>query len=136
MTKVKFNKYSLSGLAAALAKRYSVSNEFRIHYGAVGIDDSGKLDRYIVTSADRIALEYDSKLHLKYKSILKMLLSDTNVCIGVYSGVPSPSKYNARLYYDNLLRLNSIRKKCKLFHLLKIFYLINLRTKKIKKLYV
>jgi|GEM_PF-5613565 hypothetical protein len=100
--------------------------------------DIGKLDLYAVSNngREKIALEYDSKWHLRYKSILKLLLSDADTCFAMYGGIEEPSSRNIMLYYDNLRRINFMRKKFHLYDLGKSLHMVNLTTKKSKLIYL
>lgn len=124
----------LSGLKSLLSEKYPAYNE---HYlFKFPFPHLGRLDLYVRDGVEILALEYDTKLHLKYKSVAKLLFSDAKICVGIYGGVAYPQTFNTRLYYDNLRRINQIRKKYHLYKLGKIFYLINLMTKKVKVIYL
>ena len=71
---------------------YKVHLEYPIHFksrirksGDKVIRD-GYLDLVAVKDRDKIAVEFDNSVFLKFKSIEKLLQVDANVCIGVVRG--------------------------------------------------
>ncbi len=71
---------------------YKVHLEYPIHFksrirkSGDNVIRDGNLDLVAVKDRDKIAVEFDNSVFLKFKSIEKLLQVDANVCIGVVRG--------------------------------------------------
>ncbi len=83
----------LDGLKVLFAKGgYKVHLEYPIHFksrirkSGDWISRDGNLDLVAVKNGRKIAIEFDTGVHLKFKSIEKLFQVDADLCIGIIKG--------------------------------------------------
>ena len=88
----------LDGLKALFAKGgYKVYLEYPIHFksrirkSGDWISRDGNLDLVAVKNGRKIAIEFDTGVHLKFKSIEKLFQVDADLCIGIIKGKSNKS---------------------------------------------
>lgn len=68
---------------------YPIHFQYRIRKSGDKVIRDGYLDLVAVKDRDKIAVEFDNSVFLRFKSIEKLLQVDANVCIGVVRGKAS-----------------------------------------------
>ncbi len=88
----------LDGLRVLFAKGgYKVHLEYPIHFksrirkSGDWISRDGNLDLVAVKNGREIAIEFDTGVHLKFKSIEKLFQVDADLCIGIIKGKSNKS---------------------------------------------
>lgn len=88
----------LDGLKALFAKGgYKVHLEYPIHFksrirkSGDRISRDGNLDLVAVKNSRKIAIEFDTGVHLKFKSIEKLFQVDADLCIAIIKGKSNKS---------------------------------------------
>ena len=99
---------------------YPICFESRIRKSGDKIQREGNVDLVGVKNGRKIAIEFDSGVHLKFKSIEKLFQVDADVCIGVVRGKASALE-------GNIKRIEEITKESGFFK--KNFWLIVLTEK-------
>jgi len=118
---------------------FKVVREYAIAYPGDYKQLYGKIDLYASSKDINVCLEFDFGLHLRYKSIQKMLTSNAHVCVGVYRGINGgifQTYNNKRLFFENKERIASVKEQFGAGSLGKTFYLINFLNKKISVLHL
>jgi hypothetical protein len=83
---------------------YPICFESRIRKSGETIQRQGNVDLVGLKNERTIAIEFDSGVHLKFKSIEKLFQTDADVCIGIVRG-----KENA--LEENIERIKKITKE-------------------------
>jgi hypothetical protein len=65
---------------------YPIHFESRIRKGGDKISRDGNLDLVAFKNGRKIAIEFDTGIHLKFKSIEKLFQVDADMCIGIIKG--------------------------------------------------
>ena len=65
---------------------YPIQFESRIRKSGDRISRDGKLDLVAFKNGRKIAIEFDTGVHLKFKSIEKLFQVDADMCIGIIKG--------------------------------------------------
>ena len=65
---------------------YPIHFESRIRKSGDRISREGNLDLVAFKNGRKIAIEFDTGVHLKFKSIEKLFQADADICIGIIKG--------------------------------------------------
>ena len=65
---------------------YPIQFESRIRKNGDKVSRDGKLDLVAFKNGRKIAIEFDTGVHLKFKSIEKLFQVDADMCIGIIKG--------------------------------------------------
>lgn len=65
---------------------YPIQFESRIRKSGDKVSRDGKLDLVAFKNGRKIAIEFDTGIHLKFKSIEKLFQVDADMCIGIIKG--------------------------------------------------
>ncbi len=83
---------------------YPICFESKVRKSGERIQREGYLDLYAVKNGRKIAIEFDTGVHLKFKSIEKLFQVDADLCIGIVRG-------NANAFEDNIKRIEAVKKE-------------------------
>ena len=102
---------------------YPIHFESRIRKSGDKVSRDGKLDLVAFKNGRKIAIEFDTGVHLKFKSIEKLFQVDADVCIGIIKGrLNNLGSLNA-----NIGRIEQVKGELRVFK--KKFWLIILTEK-------
>ncbi len=84
---------------------YPICFESKVRKSGEKVLREGYVDLFAVKNGRKIAIEFDTGVHLKFKSIEKLFQVDADLCIGIVRG-------NANALEDNIARIEAVKKEC------------------------
>ncbi|MHC4620553.1 MAG: hypothetical protein ACYTEQ_22630 [Planctomycetota bacterium] len=104
-------KKLFAGGGYRVSLEYAIWFESRIRKSGDTIKREGNIDLVAVKNGRKIAIELDTGVHLKFKSIEKLLQADADVCIGIVRGGPNAFEGSVERIEEVREEIGALKKK-------------------------